>query len=208
MRSSNLPASSTPFLVADASIIINLNATNSAKDIVGALPNRMVVTSVVLAELSAGASRGHEDARQLELLIGGGSMGLVELGGMAEEVYASLVDGATGSTLDDGEASTIAYALEIGGIAAIDDHKARRICSERFSGLRIAWSTDLLLHESVAATLGREAQANAIFNALQKARMRVPNEHVDKIVNLIGSERAISCRSLPTVFRRGSRNEP
>ena len=47
-------------------------------------------------------------------------------------------------TLDDGEAATLASALELGGTAVIDERKALRICSSRFAGLITASSLDLL----------------------------------------------------------------
>ena len=197
MRSSGLPANSSPLLVVDASVVINLNATGRARDIIAVLPYRVVVTSVVLAELTAGAIRGHEDAKKLQLLLDGGDIDLVELSSLASEIYASLVGGAAIDTLDDGEASTIAFASVTGAIAAIDERKARRICASRFSGLQIVWTIDLLLDEAITVGLGREEQADAVFNALQLARMRVPHEYLDKILKLIGRERAAQCRSLP-----------
>jgi predicted nucleic acid-binding protein len=203
MKSSDLPASSAQFVVADASVIINLNATGKAKDIISILPHRVAVTSIVLAELSVGAQRGHDDARKLQALVDDGNVDLVELGGLASELYASLVEGAGFDTLDDGEAATIAYAYENGGIAAIDERKARRLCAGRFPGLQIVWTVDLLLHESVALAFGRDSQADAVFDALQKARMQVPREFVGKIINLIGKERAALCRSLPKTLMKG-----
>ena len=202
MRSSDLPANSAQFVVADASVIINLNATGKAKDIIAILPHRVAVTSIVLAELSVGAQRGHDDARKLQALVDDGNVDLVELGSLASEVYVSLVEGAGFDTLDDGEAATIAYAHENGGIAAIDERKARRLCASRFPGLQVVWTIDLLLHESVALALGRDLQADVVFDALQKARMQVPREFVGRLVNLIGKERAALCRSLPKMLMK------
>ena len=44
------------------------------------------------------------------------------------------------------EAATIAYALAHAGTALIDEHKATRICRERFPALRLACTTDVLIH--------------------------------------------------------------
>ena len=53
-------------LVADASVVINLDATSSAAAIIRAFPNRFAVTDNAYIELEEGARHGHDDARQLD----------------------------------------------------------------------------------------------------------------------------------------------
>jgi predicted nucleic acid-binding protein len=59
------------------------------------------------------------------------------------------VVGPAQTTLDDGEAATIAHAVALNGVALIDERKANRICTERFPELRIASTVDILVHPSV-----------------------------------------------------------
>ena len=56
-------------LVADASVVINLNATARAAEIIKAAPNPFVVTENACVELELGARNGHHDHRKLTELI-------------------------------------------------------------------------------------------------------------------------------------------
>lgn len=204
MSSLNFPIKPPTVLVADASVVINLNATGRAQDIITALPIRYAVTENARAELAGGARNGHDDARKLQTLLDGGFVDLVRLGDSGNSIYESLVEGSALRTLDDGEAATIGYAYEIGGVAMIDERKARSLCTDRFPELQVVSTVDLLLHEIVAGALGRQGQIDAIINALQVARMRVPLDQVNRVVALIGDQSATSCRSLPKAARAAS----
>jgi hypothetical protein len=48
----------------------------------------------------------------------------------------------------------------------------------------------------------RRSIADAVFNALLNARMRIFPPYLPWAVNLIGEERAARCNSLPILFRR------
>jgi predicted nucleic acid-binding protein len=204
MSSLNFPIKPRTILVADASVVINLNATGRAHDIITALPMRYAVTENARAELSGGTRNGHDDARKLQALLDDGFVDLVRLGHTGNGIYESLVEGSALRTLDDGEAATIGYAYEIGGAAMIDERKARNLCVDRFPELQVVSTIDLLLHEIVAGALGRQGQIDAIINALQLARMRVPPDQVNRVVTLIGDQSATSCRSLPKAARAAS----
>ena len=105
---SDLPA---PF-VTDSSVIINLIATGCAPAIVRALPNRLVVADVIPAELDTGRRRGRQDSDRLNELVNAGLVEIVGLGDVGTQHFSSLVVGPAVETLDDGEAATIAYAVE------------------------------------------------------------------------------------------------
>lgn len=145
MSSSSFPANPAIPIVADASVIINLNATASAAAIIGACHNPFLVTPNVLRELSMGESHGHRCGERLEALIGQGLVELSELTPSDDLVYRSLIEGGFEGTLDDGEASTIAYAVGHDGIALIDENKARRICAARFPSLPLVSTVEMLL---------------------------------------------------------------
>lgn len=201
MISSNFPADHDIPVVADTSVVINLNATGFSSRIIQALPNPFFVTKNVLGEAIAGSVRGHRDGEKLKALIEDGVVALADLGERGISVYASLVEGPVIHTLDDGEASTIARATEIRGIALIDERKATRICREKFPETSTVMTVDLLFHELVGEALGEERQKEAVYNALHRARMRVPREVESSVVAFIGKDLAASCLSLS----RGSR---
>ena len=188
-------------MIADASVVINLNATGSSNQIIRAIPNFFVVTKDVLCELKDGSNSGHDDYKKLQGLIGLGSISLTSLGEQGEDIYLSLVEGSAGRTLGDGEASTIAHAIEVGGAAIIDDKKAERICQERFPQILVITTFDLLTHGAVKKALGKEQYKEAIYNALTGARMRIPIEKQKCVVELIGKDLAADCPSLSLKYR-------
>ena len=188
-------------LVADASVIINLNATGRASEIIQAYEGSVVVTAIAFAELVAGARNGHNDAKKLQRLVDSGTVNLVHLGDTGNAIYSSLLEGSAFSTLDDGEAATIGYAHENGAAAMIDEKKARSICEKEFPELPVISTVDLLTHKVIETVLGKEGQIKVIINALRDARMRVPSHQIDMIVNLIGDEAASTCNSLPRAVR-------
>ena len=188
-------------VVADTSAVINLNATGHAAEILGIFPSLPAIPTSVRAELRAAGDRGRQDLASLEELAFAGSLRIVGVGAGAA-IYQSLIEGNARETLDDGEAATIARAAAYGGSALIDDRKARRICSERSPDTPTFYSVDLLLHRCVRDVLGEHGQTEAIFRALQEARMRVPFKRLPEVVALIGKDRAAACRSLPSSVRQ------
>jgi predicted nucleic acid-binding protein len=165
------------------------------------LPNRFVVTDNACAELEAGARNGHHDARQLHELINAGLVQRVQLGTEGAVIYESLIVGSALCTLDDGEAATIAYASEAASIALIDERKARSLCAASFPNLLVTSTVELLMHDAIATALDAQGQIEALVNALTRARMRVPVEHLTKITALLGTERIATCMSLPKRVR-------
>ena len=195
-------------LVADTSVLINLNATKYAKTILDALPNPFLAVSEVILELKGGEQAGRNDVAAVDAWQTSGHMQVVQLGGTGVRHFASLVSGLVAQTLDDGEAATIAYALELKphAIPLIDERKANRICAARFAGLVRGSTVDLLAQDDVRTALGCDRLADAVFNALYDGRLRVLPHHVKWVVDLIGLDRARQCRSLPRSVR--SRNWP
>jgi predicted nucleic acid-binding protein len=188
-------------LVADTSVVINLIATGFASSIIEALPQPLLAVDVVPSELEIGRARGRTDLERFNELVKGGIIKVVSLGDLGMQHFESLVIGPAAETLDDGEAATIACAIEQSGIAYIDERKAWRICSERYQALKVGCTVDLLMHADVRARLSDETVAEAIFNALQKGRMSVLPAHISAVVNLIGARRVALCESLPRSIR-------
>jgi predicted nucleic acid-binding protein len=202
MSLSNFPTDPRVTLIGDASVLINLIATGRASEILGALPNPFAVTDNACTEIEDGTRKGHDDHEQLVRLIAAGLAKRVTLGASALMVYESLIDGSAARTLDDGEAATIAYAYETSSVALIDERKARSLCAASFHRLIVISTAELLMHSAVSASLGRQGQADAIFNALMIGRMRVPVEHILQLTRIIGDERAAQCSSLPKAWRK------
>lgn len=192
-------------IVADASIVINLNATGCSEEILDALPNRLLVVEEVSLELENGRRKGNTDADNLSALVSTGRVELVKFGDVGTNYFENLIIGSASETLDDGEAATIAYAIERGAIALIDERKANRICAARFPELGVGCTVDVLAHAAVVDALGGDQLGDAVFNALYHGRMRVLPHHVEWVIDIIGTDRAEKCVSLPKALRMNSR---
>ncbi len=169
--------------------------------IIRALPHPLLVVDVVLLELEHGRSKGRLDAELFRRLIDQGVVELVSLSTQAEVQFEHLVVGPAEATLDDGEAATIAVAIEANGIAIIDERKATRICAEQYPELLLQTTADILALPSVGAQLGETVLGDAIFNALQRGRMRIAENRLDWVISRIGEPRARQCESLPRRVR-------
>lgn len=194
-------------LVADTSVAINLNASGKAAEILYALPYKIAVVDVVPKELEVGLERGRRDAELTKSLARSGHLEVVSLGDSGWTHFEKLVTGTAAETLDDGEAATIAYAVEHGGVAVIDEDKATNICARRYPSLLVASSLDLFGHPMVCEALGTERLAEAVFFALRGARMRTLPRHHEWIFDLIGAGRAALCPSLPRFLRDRSKGK-
>jgi hypothetical protein len=69
--------------------------------------------------------------------------------------------------------------------------------------LRVACTLDIFAHPEVKRSLGKDGLADAVFNALYRGRMCVFPAHLQWVLELIGSERAALCLSLPDAVRSG-----
>jgi predicted nucleic acid-binding protein len=188
-------------LVFDASTAINLNATGCAAKVLRALPHAAILTDVVLGELQEDSRNGRRDGDLVEKLIAADLLRVENIADLSQSIFEELVIGRGPNTLDDGEAATVAFAVENDLIPVLDERKARRICAERFATTKIASTIDLLCHDAVAASLGTDILGDAVFSALQNARMRVLPQHVNWVVTCIGPQRAAQCLSLPSRVR-------
>ena len=188
-------------VVADTSVVINLNATGCSEALLAALPNQVLIAEQVMWELQDQRSRQYADAEMLSNLVDLDLIRVMALGETAHEIWAELVSGAAVATLDDGEAATIATALDRGGLALIDERKALRICASRFEELPTGTTVELLRHPQIQESLPSKELADAVFNAAYKARMRVQHHHAEWVLDLIGRKRAESCSSLSRILR-------
>lgn len=189
-------------LVIDSSAAINITATGCAVQLVKALPNEIVVVDTVIAELEQGRRKGRPHPELFGQLVAAGHVTVVGLNEAASGDFEDLVIGPAVSTLDDGEAATLAFAVNDGAMPIIDERKAARICQKRFPRILMGCTADLLAHRDVEVALGKRALSNAVFSALQGARMRIPPQYTGWVVDLIGADRAATCNSLPLRARK------
>jgi predicted nucleic acid-binding protein len=191
-------------LVADASVWINLVAGARASDVIRVLAMRPQISRIALDELERGRDKGRRTAAALADLIKDGLVEVAELPAEAEETFLNLVAGPVSQTLDDGEAATLALALQIGAVAIIDERKAINLARDRFPALQIISTAELLLSDAVRSVFSDEELGNVLYRALQEARMRVPEHLLKAVCACVGPERAAGCVSLPARARQST----
>ena len=196
MSSSSFPDIASSIVVADTSVLINLEASGHADTIIQAAFGVLLTTKNAVEELFEGERRGYSTATELRTLQSAGVVKVVELDDAEEEIYRALIEGPASQTLGDGEAATIAFAVQNKAIALIDENKAKRICAERYSGIHVITTTDVMLHSQVVQALG-SSHVEAVHAALKYARMHVPSERVSEVVQILGHDRSVECPSLP-----------
>ncbi|MBM2712879.1 hypothetical protein JQK88_16990 [Mesorhizobium caraganae] len=201
MRQPQFSGDLPPHVVADTSVIINLNATGAACEIIRSLNVTLRASTVVRDELIHDRISGRNDADLAQQLVQEGLLQFAEFDENSGAIFESLVSGAAETTLDDGEAATLALAVSSQGLAIIDERKAIRIATHRFPTLQLLATVDLLRLDRVLLALGNERLANAVISGLKDARMAIPERHHGWIADLLGDQ-IVECRSLPAALRR------
>ena len=80
-------------VIADTSVVINLNATKCAETILDELPNPFLVVSEVALELESGLQTGRNDAAALKEWRTSGRVQIVPLGDTGTRHFFNLVSG-------------------------------------------------------------------------------------------------------------------
>lgn len=194
-------------LVLDTSVLINLRACTYGEWVLTAIMHDIVVPDIVAGELERETSMKNGDHDFLQNIIAGGKVTVTGMTDAEYELFATLSGGP--SSLDDGEAATIAIAMFRGFRAVIDEQKGRSRAESVMDGVEPRWSLNLLRHPSVVQSLGEYRATDAVYLALRHGRMRIPAERGNEIVKLIGRERALECPCLPNFknLLRGASSE-
>lgn len=183
-------------LVLDASSGLNLLGTGCAAEILRVLPHELVITEGAFGEVERDPLTGGPGSVVLEQLIAAGLLRVVRLSEPAYDRYLSLAGGPSPDGLDDGEAATVAHAIDVGAAPVLDERKATRIAGFLCASTPVC-TLDLIAHSLVLKQLGEAAVANAVYSALLHARMRVQPLFRSWVVSLIGAERLRGCASFP-----------
>lgn len=184
-----------PPLILDTSVLINLHASSSGRQILANIPNDIFVSDTVVRELDHETSHSKGDNNFIHGLISQAVVSVVQLDEQSYQLYEQLISGS--GSLDDGEAATIATAVTSNFIPIIDERKGRTKARILVGDRVVAWSLDLFLHPSVKTGLPHGDFIEAVYLALREGRMRIDEERCDAVVELIGIERALHCTSLP-----------
>ena len=179
----------TSTYVADTSFLINLNATSFSLEIIDKMkPSTIIITQQVYDELRNGTKDGYNDFKNVEDYISKGFITLKTLSPNAYRLYEKIVLGEAQYTLDDGEASVIACAIDLCASAIIDEKKATRICREQYPDLKTFHTLDIF-----KIYLNKPLIQNATQNALKGARMYIPKSRYDELKEIVGNNFMEEC---------------
>jgi predicted nucleic acid-binding protein len=183
-------------LVLDASALLNLLGTGFAREILQALSRPVFITSEAAGEVR----RNPRDGQPAEVLVreveAEGLLRVVEISGHAYEVFIDLVGAQSPDDLDDGEASCIAHAEEVRATVVIDESKGARIALARNEVAGCLHSMDLLASAAMTDKFSQADIRAAVTGALQFARMRVPRNYLEWVIDLVGWDLASQCPSI------------
>lgn len=196
--------SSFKVVALDASVILNLLATGMADRILNATNRQTVVVEHVVAELRYHPLDRRSLDKEIEHLANSGCLEISSLCSVGKEAFSRLVGGNLETTLDDGEAATLAHASVNSErrAAAIDEKKARRICRTQWPELPLLTSIDFFLNLEGKNGFDDDVIAEALYDALVHARMRVEPAHRRWVIDKIGADRSAGCSSLGVAARQ------
>ena len=186
-------------LVLDASAAINILGSGRPLDLLRALDRQILIEETALREVKRDPVTGQPADGVIQSLTSMGALQVTTMSGPTFNDFLGMVGAHPPDDLGDGEAATIAYAIEIGAVAVIDDKKAIRIASQKNPLVPVLQSFDLFVSELLRHQLGEVAVSDLLYSALKHARMRVPKSHHAWTIELLGEDRAINCPSLISV---------
>lgn len=160
-----------PPLVLDASVVINLLATERAWEILACQGVRGAVTPQVIGEIRrCPVTQRSFDPERHPLRIFPNVESLV-LSAAEIELFVDLA-----AEVGDGEAASIAVASMRKLSLALDDRRARSLAAKRFPSLPLVWTTQLLRAPQVHVAFPDGESALLFKMARERARMFVPTE--------------------------------
>lgn len=180
----------------DASVVISILESGYGDIIFGGLGPRMILTKQVIREVFPKRKINDNRREQLERLIRDRHLQQHVMQQDELLTFLDLVSAEHPDGLNDGEASTIASAYHRNTAIVIDEHKALRICKEKFPAVPVYNAIDLLKLAEQQKLLSAAQLQEGLVNALQRARMHVHSWHMEWIAGKVQREVLANCRSI------------
>jgi predicted nucleic acid-binding protein len=192
-------------LVVDASVMINLLGTGKPADLLRILSRKILMDEFALKEVTSDPFSKTSGQKAMQTLLESALIDQVRLSNSAFGIFLNLTAATPPDDLGDGEAATIAQALDVGAIPVIDERKATRIVLSMEPKRPVLNTIDIFGCSEVANALPERELGDLIYYALLHARMRVPVTCRDWVSAMIGPERVRDCPSLGFVKGYGGR---
>ncbi len=165
----------TPAQIIDACVLINLLATGELKSILESVRRQSLICSIVQNEtiyLKTGDPNQPKELIDVASFLTGDVLSVCEIEHEREELL--YVDFA--SVLDDGEARTLAIAINRGHYLVTDERKARRLFLEHIDSPKLLISTsDLIRHWSHEKEISAKKLRETLQRIESRASYRPPN---------------------------------
>ncbi len=178
-------------LFLDASVIINLVASNRADEILKALARPIVIEKTACNEFKRDPRDGSDAKTVINSLVRSNQIKVTSLSDLQYETFLNLTGALPPDDIGDGEAATLACANGVGAVV-IDDRKAIRITTKDFPHIVIYSSLDILCADCVFSALGKDAVANALRDSINKARMRIPHLWKSWVLDFVGEKSMVN----------------
>lgn len=171
---SKIEAGASPVFL-DTSVVINLLAAGCMGTIQTALNRPLIIPEEVAGELTRDPRDNSSGRALLADLKQRECISIHQLTSEQSAHFFTLVSAESPDDLGDGEAATLACAINYGK-AAIDERKARRIAARDHSNVMLFSSLDILCSAQSYQFYGAEAVEDMVRKAITIGRMRIPPE--------------------------------
>lgn len=183
-------------LILDASVLINLIGSHALPSIISSLNGRLFIEEVTFNEITYDPRDGNPVGHLLSDLINKAYLKKEKMNKETMDTFYDLIGAPSPDDLGDGEAATIALAVQLKGIAVIDDKKALRIASKFHPSMPTCTTLDIFTSDLILNSLGPDKLSDALFMSIKNGRMRVPHCHKEWTIKTIGIDRATQCLGL------------
>lgn len=156
--------------VLDASVIINLLATEELDRILSVYNYTCIVPEQVFSEIKRSPITRMPYSARSHPILASRYLSVEKLSGNALDMFVDLVSGPATSRLDDGEAAAIALAFARCATLVIDERKARRIIKERYPSIVLHRSGDLICNLEFIRNVGQEISEECRRKAIKFGR--------------------------------------
>jgi predicted nucleic acid-binding protein len=178
-------------LFLDASVIINLVASDRSDEILKALARPIIIEKTACFEFKRDPRDGADAQVAINSLVNNGRLKVISLSDLQYETFINLTGALPPDDIGDGEAATIACASGVGA-AVIDDRKAIRIAVKDFPHIAIYSSLDLLCADCVFSALGKDVVTSAVRDSINMARMRIPHRWKNWVLDFVGEKSMVN----------------
>lgn len=168
-------------IILDACCVMNLYASKQMESIVSAIAETVAVSLYVMQvealfvySESKKSNPADRESIRLEPLIENGLITIANLETAAEK---NAFVNFTSQRLDDGEAATMAIAVNRNWAVATDDRAAIRVLSDQQHSLEVVSTPELIKHWQETRSIKQERLRRAILNIENRANYLVGRRH-------------------------------